>query len=256
MKPVGGLPGKCLLFVVAAALLAVTQAAPATATLTADEIVARHVAASGGLKKIRSIQTLRETGRINAGAGREALVTRERKRPDCARFEITLQGVTGVLVSDGEHGWKVSPFDGDEAPTPLPDEVVREAAEQGDLEGPLVDYKAKGHQVELAGREQVGGRDAYKLKVTLKSGTIRTEYLDATTFYRVRTDTTRQVRGRPVRIETTFTDFKKTNGIPFPRLIEVAAAGRPQRLTITVEKIEVNPPLSDSLFQMPEPSKP
>jgi outer membrane lipoprotein-sorting protein len=256
MRASGGVLGRRLLPMMAAALFAVTQAAPATLSPTVDEIVSRYVAACGGLKKIRSIQTLRETGRVNAGAGREALVTRERKRPNRTRLQFTLQGVTGVFVSDGEHGWKVSPFDGDEAPTAMPDEAVKEAAEQGDLEGPLVDWKAKGHQVEFVGPETVAGREAYKLKVTLKSGGVRYEYLDAKTFYRVRTDSTRQVRGRPVQIETTFTDYKKTNGVPFPRLIEVVAAGRPQRLTVTVEKIEVNPPLSDTLFQMPEPAQP
>jgi hypothetical protein len=37
----------------------------------------------------------------------------------------------------------------------------------------------------------------------------------------------------------------------FPRHVEVTAAGRPQRLSITVDKVEVNPPLSDTLFEMP-----
>ncbi|MCI0409671.1 MAG: hypothetical protein L0191_14105 [Acidobacteria bacterium] len=53
--------------------------APPAPTPTVDDIVARHVAACGGLKKIRSIQTLREKGRITAGANRQALVTRELK---------------------------------------------------------------------------------------------------------------------------------------------------------------------------------
>ncbi len=255
MRPAGRIPGRRLLPLMAAALLAVAQAVQAAPSPTAGEIVARYVAACGGLKKIRSVQTLRETGRISAGPGREALVVRERKRPGRTRFEITLQGVTGVFVSDGERGWKMSPFEGDEGVAPLPDEAVREAAEQGDIEGPLVDYKAKGHQVELLGRETIAGREAYKLKVTLKSGAVRTEYLDAKTFYRVRTDSTRQMRGRPVRIETVFSDYAKVQGIPFPRHIEVTAEGRPQKLTVTVEKVEVNPPLSDSLFERPEDSR-
>ncbi len=253
MRPARWLRGRCLL-PLAAAVLAVTQVIPAPSSPTTDEIVGRYVAACGGLKKLRSIQSLRETGRMIAGPGREALVTRERKRPNLTRFEITLQGVTGVFVSDGERGWKMSPFEGDEGVVPLSDQAVKEAAEQGDIEGPLVDYKAKGHQVELIGRETIAGREAYKLKITLKSGGIRTEYLDAKTFYRVRTDSTRLVRGREVQVETTFGDYRKVNGIPFPRLIEVTAQGRPQKLTITVEKVEVNPPLSDALFQKPEDS--
>ena len=238
------------------ALFAVTMAAAATPAPTVDEIVARYVSACGGLKKLQSIQTLREKGYMTAGADRRALVTRERKRPNRTRFEVTVQGVTGVFVSDGLQGWRMSPFQGDEAPTPLPAEVVEEAAEQGDIEGPLVNYKAKGHQVELAGRESVGGREAYKLKLTLKSGAVRYEYLDVKSLHRVRTDSTRQVRGRAVQIQTTYSDYKKIRGILFPRLIEVEAAGRPQKLRVVVDTIEVNPTLGDDRFEFPASPRP
>jgi hypothetical protein len=216
-----------------------------------DEIVARHVAWRGGLKKIRAIQTLREQGRVSTGADRQGVVTRERKRPSRSRFEFTVQGVTSVFVSDGQHGWKMSPFDGDTGPSPLPDEVVAEAAEQADIEGPLVDWQAKGHKVELEGRESVGGRDTYKLKLTLKSGGVRYEYLDVKTLERVRTTSTRTVRGRPVLIETTYGDYRKSSGVRFPHLIDVEAAGRPQGLHVMVDTIEVNPPLSDDRFRLP-----
>jgi outer membrane lipoprotein-sorting protein len=253
-----GLVGR-LLPLAAAALLAVTAvaaAAPAASSPTVDEIVGKYVAARGGLKKIRSVQTLRQKGHATAGPNREALVTRELKRPARTRFEFTVQGITGVYLSDGVHGWEVSPFDGDMAPRQLADDVVSEAAEQADIEGPLVDWKAKGHQVELVGRETLGGRDAYKLKLTLKSGGVRYEYLDAKTFYLVRTDSTRSVRGRTVHLATAFGDFKKTSGVLFPRLIEVEAAGRPNRLRVVVDTIELNPPLSDARFEMPVPPGP
>ena len=234
------------------AVLLLLSFAPAfAADPTVDEIVARYVAARGGLKKIRAIETLRQTGRITSGAGRTALAVRELKRPSRTRFAFTVQGVTGVYVSDGTAGWQVSPFDGQMEPAALPAEAVADAAEQADIEGPLVDWKAKGHKVELVGRERVAGKEAYKLKVTLKSGTIRHEYVDVERGTLVRSDTTRQVRGHLVATETTFADFKKSGGVLFPRRIEVQAVGRPQRLTIVLDKVEVNPPLADARFQKP-----
>ena len=253
-----GVLGRALLPLVVLALFAPALAAPAAQSTnpTVDDIVARYVAARGGLSKIRSIQTLRQTGYVTAGADRKALVTRELKRPSRARFEFTVQGVTAVYLSDGKHGWQVSPFDGVLEPEPLSGEVVQEAAEQADIEGPLVDWKAKGHRVELEGRETVGGREAYKLELTLASGAVRHEYIDVESAALVRTDSTRQVRGRAVELQTTFSDYKKTGGVLFPRLIEVEAAGRPQRLRIVVEKIEVNPPLDDARFEVPPPAGP
>jgi hypothetical protein len=238
------------LFAIAlAAIATVVSAAPPP---TVDSIVADYVAARGGLAKIRSIQTLRQKGRAIAGPGRQALVLRELKRPEKTRFEFTVQGITGVYLSNGQRGWEVSPFDGETEPRSLPEEVLQEAREQADIEGPLVDWKAKGHRVELAGREIVGGREAYKLKLTLKSGATRHEYIDVKSHYEVRMDCTRQIHGRPVLMTTTFGDHRKAGGIVFPYAVEIAAAGRPQTLRVVVDKIEVNPPLSDARFELPD----
>lgn len=236
---------------VAAPLAPTTPATRAAPSPTADVIVAGYVKARGGLKKLRSLQTLRLEGRVNSGAGRDGLVTREIRRGGRIRFEFTVQGVTGVFASDGQHGWKVSPFDGEMGPQPLPDEVVMDAGEQADIDGPLVDWKSKGHQIELVGREVVDGRETYELKLTLKSGRVLFTYLDVKSMYLIRTESTRLVRGRPVRIETTFGDYRKTGGILFPRLVEVRAAGRPQVLRLMVDRVEVNPPLSEARFAPP-----
>src|SRR5262249_5512857 len=134
---------------------------------------------------------------------------------------------------------------------PLAAEVVQEAAEQGDIEGPLVDWKAKGHRVELTGTEPVDGLPAYRLKVTLKSGDVRYDYIDTKTSRLVRTDSTRQVRGSAVPIVTTFGDFKKFDGALFPGHVEVAAEGRPNHLVLTVENVEINPVLPDTRFAVP-----
>jgi hypothetical protein len=203
------------------------------------------------MEKLSALRTLRQEGRVNAGAGREGLVTREIKRPGKIRFELTVQGVTSVFASDGVRGWKVSPLEDEKGPLPLPDEVLIDAREQADIDGPLVDWKTKGSQVELVGREAVDGTDAWKLKITLKSGGVLTAWLDVKTAHLVRTEAVRRVRGKQVRVETTFGDYRKTGGILFPHLVEVRAAGRPQVLRIVVEKVEVNAPLSDSRFSPP-----
>jgi outer membrane lipoprotein-sorting protein len=239
-----------VLSAVVAASLAATPARAASPP-TVDKIVSKYVAARGGLEKIRSVQSLRQKGHVTAGPNREGNVTRELKRPAHTRFEFKVQGVTAVFVSDGKRGWKVDPFQGNAEVQPLPDEVVAEAAEQGDFEGPLVDWKAKGHKIELVGQEDLAGRPAYKLKVTLASGGVRYDYIDAKSMNLVRTDSTRQVRGRSVQIQTTFGDFKKTDGLLFPRWVEVAAVGRPDTMRIDVESVEVNPSLSDARFAMP-----
>lgn len=243
---------KPLTLAVAAVACAVTlAAAPAPKELSADEIVANYVAARGGLSKIRSLKTLRQKGHVTAGPDKHGVVTREIRRPASTRFEFKVQGVTSVFVSDGQRGWRVDPAQGDTAPTWLSAEVVAEAVEQGDFEGPLVDWKVKGHSLELAGRADVGGKPAYKLKLTLKSGAVRHEYIDVASGHLVRSESTRQVRGRKLQVQTSFSAFKKTGGLLFPRVVEVETVGRPDKLHIDVDSVEVNPTLSDARFAIP-----
>jgi hypothetical protein len=242
---VSGVGGR---FLVAATALLAPATVPAQ---TVDEIVARHVEARGGREALAAVRTLRMAGRANAGPGREAIVRREIARPGRIRTEFVFQGTTGVYAWDGSTGWCVSPLDGSLEPEPLPAEAAALSAEQADFEGPLVDWKAKGHAVERAGSDTLPGGAAHKLKVTLKSGVVRHIWVDAQTGLVVRTESTRKLRGHEVAFETVYGDYRETGGVRFARSIETGVRGRPQRLRIVVENVETNPALEDSRFSLP-----
>jgi outer membrane lipoprotein-sorting protein len=233
-------------------LAAATLLGPASPPApTVDEIVAKHVAARGGRAALAGLRTLRMTGRASAGPGREAIVRREIARPDRIRTELVYQGMTGVYAWDGTAGWRVSPLDGSLEAEPLPAEEAVGAAEQADIEGPLVDWKAKGHAVELAGNETLPGGPAHVLKVTLKTGGARRLWIDAATGHLVRMESTRRFRGHEVTLETTYGNYRPTGGLTFPHTIETVVRGRPRRLSVVVESVETNPSLDDSRFRMP-----
>ncbi len=145
----------------------------AAAPLTADEIVARHVEARGGLAKLRAIHSLRLSGKTTFGNGDFVRVLEwgeALKRPLMVRDENTLQGLTSVNAFDGKEAWRVQPFSGRREPQRLPADVAKNRAQDADLEGPLVGYREKGHRVDSLGTEDVDGTRAYKLRVKLKDG--------------------------------------------------------------------------------------
>ena len=125
------------------------------------------------------------------------------------------------------------------------------SAEQADIDGPLVDWKTKGHALELLGSEALPGGPAHRLKLTFASGGVRQVWVDASTGLIVRMESTRKIRGHDVALDTTFGDYREAEGVMFARSIEAGARGRPQRLRIAVEKVEVNPALDESRFRMP-----
>jgi outer membrane lipoprotein-sorting protein len=234
-----------------AAVLALAH--PASAQ-TVDEVIAKNIEAKGGLEKIKSVQTLRMIGKMTMGPGIEAPATIEFKRPNKVRMEITVQGNVGTQAYDGKNGWSISPFSGKKEPEPMSAEDLKDVEEQSDMDGPLVDYKAKGHTVELLGKEKVEGSDAYKLKVTLKNGDVRYIYLDADAYLEIRAESKRTIRGSEVEVETTIGDYKEVDGLLFPHSFQSGAKGRPEKQNIVVEKIEINPEIEDGRFEMPAAS--
>jgi hypothetical protein len=221
------------------------------ASQTLDEIVARHVAARGGQDALAAVRTLRMTGHAIAGSGRQAIVRREIARPGRIRTEFVFQGTTGVYAWDGSAGWRVSPLDGGFEPEPLPADEAAVTAEQADIDGPLVDWKAKGHALKLVGTDTLPGGPAHHLELTLQSGSVRELWLDAGSGLVVRTASARKLRGHDVALETDFGDYRETAGVRFARSIETGLRGRPRRLRIVVDSVEANVSLDDARFRMP-----
>jgi hypothetical protein len=168
------------------------------------------------------------------------------------RLDMTVQGSVGTQAFDGTTGWVLMPFAGVSEPDIMPPEVVAEARAQADFDGPLVDYAAKGHRVELVGSEPVDGKDAFKLKVTLKSGGIRHIYLDAQTYLEVKSEGTRQIgAGVTVESDARASDYRKVDGLMVPFALETGVRDSPQRQKMTVAKVELNVPIDDGRFRPP-----
>ncbi len=234
-------------------ILAVTILASAAWAETADEIIAKNVQARGGADKLASVKTIKATATLALGPGIEAPGLLIQKRADMARLEFTIQGLTAVQAYDGKNAWQIMPFTGKKDPEMMSADEAKDIQEMADIDGPLMDYKSKGNQVELLGKDKIEGTDAYKLKVTLKNGDVQTIYIDADSFLDIKEETKRTVRGTEQDVESSLGDYKEVNGILFPFAVESGIKGSPQKQKLTISKIELNLPEDDSIFKMPPP---
>jgi hypothetical protein len=223
----------------------------ATATAqTVDDVVRRYLEARGGIVRLRSVQSLRLTGTMQL-PGVTAPFVLELARPGRMRTEFTVEGQTGIRAWDGRVAWKRLPLPG-EAPRAMDPDEAAEARAQADVDlSPLVDAAAKGYSVELMGRDRLPGGDTWKLLVRGNDVPARTLHIDARTHLVVQTVDTRSVEGRDVEFVTEVGDYRTTNGLVFPYRIEVGPRGSPERQSLVIQKVEVNPPLDPSRFTMP-----
>lgn len=242
---------------IVAAVAQAQTAPPAAAALRVDEVIAKNLEARGGKDKIGAVQSARLTGRMTMsgpdGEGMEAPLIVVWKRPNMVRMELTLQGMTGVQAYDGKNGWAVMPFLGKQDPEPMAADELKDVADMGDLlEGPLYDYAAKGHQVELVGQENVEATPAYKLELTKKNGDVLTVFLDTETFLEIKIDSKSSRRGQELELESSQGDYQEVGDILFAHSMELRVKGAPGGSTVTIDKIELDVELPDTHFAMPE----
>jgi hypothetical protein len=224
---------------------------------TLETLVAENVEAKGGAAAIKALQSLRLSGKMLVNEGQiELTYTQIKKRPDEVRTELVLQGMTVIQAYDGKEGWRVSPFQGRKDPEKMSADDTKSLIEDAEIDGPLVDWKAKGSTVEYIGTEDVDGTMAHKLKVVRKNGDVNFVYLDPDHFLEIRILTQRVEQGAQVEVETDLGDYEKINGVFIPFSEEAGRKGSPDKQKIIIEKAEPNVPVDDAVFHFPAtPSK-
>ena len=239
-----------------AAATILVLAASLAAGETADELIAKNVAARGGLEKLKAVKTMRLTGKMKVGDDSMPSIL-ELKRPNMSRWQFTFDGQTAVQAYDGKTGWMWMPFAGMTEPQAMSSEERQEAEQQADIDGPLVDYKAKGSKIELVGHDARFRPEDWKLKVTLKSGEVRYIYLDPKTYLQTTTMMTKKIEGNEVVVISTIGDYRDVGGLTLPHSFSASMKDGGETQSLVFEKIEVNVPIEDERFGKPEtPDKP
>jgi peroxiredoxin/outer membrane lipoprotein-sorting protein len=243
-------------------LLAVALCTPLTGRAnqpkTAEEILTRHLAAIGGRDQLAAVRSIRITGKVTLASGQEGKFTWERKRPFMSRIEAQWpEGGTTVQGFDGAAGWLIMPMFVEKGPVALPPETTALLKEEADIDGPLVDPTRKGVKIELLGREAVGDRPTYKLRLTrvgAAEGDVEYYYLDAKSYLPVKCEGRRTVMGMTQEFGRLFEEYKPVDGLPIAHVVREweGPPGSPQSVRV-IDKVELNVAVPDERFRMPAP---
>jgi hypothetical protein len=236
---------------VALCALLLALAAPAGA-ITADELVAKNIAAKGGAVALDAVQNVRRSGRLVTGGGQRVYgVVETRRRPDSIREDMSLQGLTQVQSYDGKEGWKIDPFGGRKDPERVPADDLKGLIENAAIGGPLAGYRERGDTLEYLGTEDIDGTAAHKLKLAAKGGDLRYVYLDPDHFLEIRIESQRAVRGVKRTIVTDLGEYEKVEGVYWPLALTFGRKGSRDPAKVQYEKVEVNIALDPAYFSFP-----
>lgn len=215
-----------------------------TMAQTADEIIDKHIAAIGGKEKWLKLKSVQMEGTMNV-MGREVGVKLTGVHNIGSRQDISVAGMNGYMISTPTAGWMYMPFQGQTKPEPVPADAVKAGLDDLDLQGNLIDYKAKGHTVEYLGTEDIEGTECHKLKVTRKNSGDQTLFIDAETFYIIRTSTKVNMNGQEVESKVDMSDYRDVNGIKLAFSVSQPFG------TVVMTSVKVNEAVDEKIFADP-----
>jgi outer membrane lipoprotein-sorting protein len=210
-------------------------------TESADAVIQKHIDAVGGSKNWDKIKTVKLTGGINQG-GMEITMVQTIANNKGMRLDISAMGQNGYMIVTPNEGWMYMPFAGQTKPEPIPADQLK--IQKGNLDfksNQLVD-KSLIAKSSMDGMDTINSIPCYKLKVTGNDGNDQVCYIDAKTYYLVRTE----VKIQDQEMSITYSDFKKQpEGIIFPMTMATAQGD------IKYKSIEINKPIDDKVFTKP-----
>jgi outer membrane lipoprotein-sorting protein len=218
---------------------------------TLDEILAKNYETRGGLDKLKAIKTTRIKGKlVQSMMNMDMPLEMWYKKPNKLRIESTFQGRKIVQGYDGKVVWWIMPFLGTEDAQEMPKEQAKEIKDIADSMDPLVDYKEKGHTLELVGKEDMEGTEVYKLKLTKKDKVEEFYYLDVETGIELKMSKYVKRGENEILVETYFGDYKEVDGIMMAFQMETKANNQ-TAMNMTFSEIKFNEPIDDKIFPMP-----
>ncbi len=222
------------------------------AAQTADEIIAKHIAATGG-DNWKKVEAVRMEGNVTAEAAPGMAIgwSMVALRDKAIRMDISVMGMTQVMAAKGEQGWTINPFTGGSDPEPMTADQVKSLIEQADIDGAAVGYEEKGYNVEYLGTEDVDGTLAHKIKIDKGNKNIEYVFYDPNSFYEIKTIEVEEVDGQEMESTTLYSDFREVMGIIVPYSMQQT---NPMmgNTTISLTKVEFNPTLSLDFFDPPK----
>ena len=240
-----------VVFVLMTVAGAYAQAPEAAPLPTVDDIIAKNLQAKGGAAKWQSMKSVKMTGKMTA-QGTEMPLTVYAMRPNFNRQEITMAAGKAIQAFDGTTAWVVNPMLGIETPQAVPGPAAELAKNSADFDGALINYKAKGNDIELVGKEQLEGKDVYHLKVTTKGGPVQHYLLDADSGIELRMSAEVELGGgQKQTLTTAMSNYKQVDGIMIPHTVTQTAGGR-TLLQWTITTVEFNAVPDDSIFRLPK----
>jgi outer membrane lipoprotein-sorting protein len=241
----------------AVAAVVLTMAQLASAQQSATDVIEKSLAALGGRAAHAKLQSRSATGTIalSTPAGEiagtlELLNAAPNKTRMLLKADLSALGAGELVIDqrfDGQAGYVLDSLQGNRTITGNQLDNMKNTS----FPHPLLDYKDRGTSAQLAGKETVGGREAYVVLLDPATGSAVRNYIDAESYLPIKAVMKVDIPqlGQEVEQTTEFFDYKEVDGVKVP--FRITTSSSIQSITITLTDVQHNVKVDDSLFVKP-----
>jgi len=218
--------------------------------LDMDQIVIKYFETIGQ-DNVNKIESAMATG-TTLQFGQETSFRQIQKRPDRAYMEVLLSD--GQIIKQGYNGisgWMLASWMNTAEPVELLGPDLKTIKDMGNIEGDLWNWKEKGHKLTLAGTQDLGGKQVYRLKLTKADGDIDEMYIDTQSFLLNKMIRKTSINGSEVEVEIYYDDYRNIDGVLLPFKIEQRFNNQTGTV-INIKEIKFNIEVDDKIFDKPE----
>lgn len=228
-----------------------TAAAP-----TAEQVIARCVKALGGAAAWRAIESLELTGKHTSFSQTEPF-TLYRRRPDLYRFDHNESTFKLTVAYDGETAWwltGVPLFSKASWPVETPTVYTRVIRVDAEFDPPFIDYRQKGHEIELIGETEFEGEPYVELRVTRRQrpDVVERWFLDPVSFLPALRISRGTYHGYDTEQIAYFQDYREVAGALMPYRVETELGN--DFMVLEVAQARTNVDIDAGVFKRPLPA--
>lgn len=239
---------KVILFSLALALVTVPVAQ--AQDITVDEILANYFENTGGLENWKNLKSMKMTGAMMV-QGLELPMTVFSATPNKSKRVIEFQGKQMIQAFDGDVAWGVNPMAQQLEPTKM-DGDEAEAMKDEQFESEFINYKEKGHTVELEGTEEIEGTATYKLKLTKKNGDVEYHFFETENFVPIMIRSFAKFGPQKGQAsEVYLSDYQEAGDFMIPYTTTVKMNGQTM-VTMEAKEFKMNAEIDEKEFAFPE----
>jgi len=211
---------------------------------TVDEVIASHVAATGGAENWKKLQSLKITGHIEV-QGIEIPFTQQSVHNKGFRLDAEFSGMQIIQITTQTNSWSQMPFAGKTNLEPSSEDEHKALVDKLDIQNEFVDWKEKGSSVELIGKDEEDGNEYFKVRLTTKTGNSVIHFIDTKTFLIYKSKHTAKVQGQEMEVEVMLMDYQLLS-------VGVMMAHKTDQMgqVFVIEHVEANVDIPESTFDV------